>query len=492
VKFERIHYIPFDHLNRDYGVLKSANQETDLIAIIESQRMITGRNWHPERIYFMISAARHFAKELSDGGFNVVYRKAATTIDGLKEIKSENNLDKIVCAEPSSFRQFAQLKEFGVDYVENDFFLTSRPLFKLWADSQKSYLMENFYRKQRVRLNILMDGDKPVGDKWNYDSENRLPPPKNYEWQPYLAHELDEIDLEVASELGHTPTRTWGTTRKQAIAQLNFFLDKNFENFGPYEDAIPKDNWAVHHSLLSPYMNIGLLPAKDVVTAVLQRYAKGGIPIESCEAFIRQVIGWREYINGMYWYLGEDYKNQNGLNANRKLLPLFIDPTKTKMNCVGSIVKDVDERGWVHHIPRLMILSNLALITGTNPQEYLDWMRERFIDASDWVMVPNVIGMAVHADNGKLMTKPYAAGGAYINRMTEFCKGCKYDPKKRIGEDACPYATLYWDFLDRHKDEFIKNHRMSQMVNGLKRLSDLPETRQRAQEVLRGLDSGKI
>ena len=492
MKFERILYIPFDHLNREHGVLKNANSNTDLIAIIESQRMITGRNWHPERIYFMISAARHFAQELRDAGFTVEYRKSATTIEGLQEIKSEYNLNKIVCAEPSSFRQFQQLKEFGVDFVENDFFLTSRSLFKAWADSQKSYLMENFYRKQRVRLNILMDGDKPVGDRWNYDSENRLPPPKNYEWNPYLTHELDEIDVEVARELGHTPTRTWGTTRKQALEQLDYFLDKNFEHFGPYEDAIPKDNWAVHHSLLSPYMNIGLLPAKDVVDAVLKRYSKGGIPIESCEAFIRQVIGWREYINGLYWYLGEDYRDLNGLKANRKLLPLFNDPTKTDMNCIGSIVKDVDARGWVHHIPRLMILSNLALITGTNPQEYLEWMRERFIDASDWVMVPNVIGMAVHADSGKLMTKPYAAGGAYISRMTEFCKACKYDPKKRTGDDACPYTTLYWDFLDRHKDEFIKNHRMSQMVNGLKRLSDLPETRERAQDVLLGLDAGRI
>ena len=492
LSFERIVYVPFDHLNLNYGALKTANPKTDLIAIIESQRMTSGRNWHLERLYFMISAARHFAKELQEAGFTVDYRKAKTTIDGLKTIQNEHEIKKVLCAEPSSFRQTQQLTEFGVEFVENDFFLTPRTLFKQWADSQKSYLMENFYRKQRARLNILMDGDKPVGGKWNYDSENRLPPPKNYEWQPYLVHDLDEIDLEVAKELNHTPTQTWGTTRTQALAQLEYFLEKNFQNFGPYEDAIPKDNWAVHHSLLSPYMNIGLLPAKDVIEAVGTRFAKGDIPIESCEAFVRQVIGWREYINGMYWYLGEDYRNENGLKAERKLLPLFNDPSKTKMNCVGSIVRDVDQRGWVHHIPRLMILSNLALITGTNPQEYLDWMRERFIDASDWVMVPNVIGMAVHADNGKLMTKPYAAGGAYISRMTEFCKGCKYDPKKRTGEDACPFTTLYWDFLDRHKEEFVKNHRMSQMVNGLKRLSDLPETKARAAEVLTGLDSGMI
>jgi deoxyribodipyrimidine photolyase-related protein len=207
---------------------------------------------------------------------------------------------------------------------------------------------------------------------------------------------------------------------------------------------------------------------------------------------VRQVIGWREYINGMYWFLGEDYKNLNGLNANRKLLPLFTDSSKTKMNCVRSVVQDVEARAWTHHIPRLMVLSNLALTTGTNPQEFLNWMREQFIDASDWVMVPNVIGMAVHADGGKLMTKPYASGGAYLNRMTQHCKTCVYDPKKRAGDDACPFTTLYWDFLDRHKETFVKNHRMSQQVNGLKRLSDLPELRVRAQDVLSGLDNGLI
>ena len=194
----------------------------------------------------------------------------------------------------------------------------------------------------------------------------------------------------------------------------------------------------------------------------------------------------------MYWFLGEAYRDNNQLGASRKLLPLFTDSSKTKMACVKSAVAGVEQRAWVHHIPRLMILSNLALTTGTNPQEFLNWMREQFIDASDWVMVPNVIGMAVHADGGKLMTKPYASGGAYINRMTEHCKGCAYDPKLRVGENACPFTTLYWDFLDRHKDDFAKNHRMGQQLQGLKRLSDLPELKLRAVQVLEGLDAGAI
>ncbi len=491
-QFERIIYVPFDHLNFDRGALKTANAAVDIVVLVESKRMTTGRNWHPERLFFLISAARHFASEAEARGFTVRYLKAETTIHGLSAARKEFGDLPIVCAEPSSFRQFAQLQEFGVQFIENDLFLTSRKDFALWASKQKRFVMENFYRAQRVRLDILVNGGEPVGGQWNFDADNRLPPPKNYSWPKHLEHERDETDLQVASELSHTPTKTWATTRDGALKQLEFFIEHHLANFGPYEDAIAADEWALHHSLLSPYLNNGLLHASEVVEAAVKAFGRGGYPIESVEAFVRQVIGWREYINGMYWFFGEEYRNLNGLNATRDLLPLFNDSTKTKMECVRSVVADVEKRAWVHHIPRLMVLSNLALITGTNPQQFLDWMREQFIDAADWVMVPNVIGMAVHADGGRLMTKPYAAGGAYLNRMTQSCKACVYDPKKRVGDDACPFTTLYWDFLDRHSETFVKNHRMSQQVNGLKRLSDLPELRIRAKQVLQGLDEATI
>jgi deoxyribodipyrimidine photolyase-related protein len=490
--FERILYIAHDHLNRSRGVLREANPATDAVVLVESERMTTGRNWHKERLFFLISSARHFAADLESQGFTVRYIKAPTTIDGILAARKEFGELPIHCAEPSSFKQLAQLREFGAEFVANDFFLTSRPLFDQWASSQKTYVMENFYRAQRARLGILMVDGKPVDGRWNFDADNRLPPPKNYEWPPYLEHTRDDIDEQVAAQLGFEPTNSWATTRAGALKQLENFIEHHLDGFGPYEDAVAADNWALHHSLLSPYLNNGLLHAGEVVEAVIGAYERKGLALQSVEAFIRQVIGWREYINGMYWFLGEDYRNLNGLGATRKLLPVFTDSSKTKMNCVGSVVADIEARAWTHHIPRLMILSNLALTTGTNPQEFLDWMREQFIDASDWVMVPNVIGMAVHADGGKLMTKPYASGGAYLSRMTQHCKGCFYDPKKRVGDDACPFTTLYWDFLDRHKDEFVKNHRMSQQVNGLKRLSDLPELRLRAKEVLAGLDAGTI
>ena len=489
---KRIIYIPFDHLHRKFGALKDADLKDDLIVLVESARMTTGRNWHKERLFFLISSARHFAESLEDEGFKVEYVKAATTVAGLKIVQKNYLKLPIVCAEPSSFRQFEALKAHGVIFVENDFFLTPRALFHSWAKDQKNYLMENFYRKQRTRLNILMEGNEPVGGSWNFDKENRLPPPKKYEGPTYLEHQRDEIDNQVSLEISHEPTNTWATTRKGALAQLKNFIDNHFAEFGPLEDAMTTDNWALHHSLLSPYLNNGLLHPSEVIRAAVQAFNKGSIPIESAEGFIRQVIGWREYVNGMYWFLGPDYRENNQLNATRKLLPLFSDPDKTQMNCIKQTVTDINNRAWVHHIPRLMLLSNLALITGTNPQEFLEWMREVFIDASEWVMVPNVIGMGVHADGGTMMTKPYAAGGAYISRMSNYCKPCVYDPKLRVGEKACPFTTLYWDFLDRHKEAFVKNHRMSQQIFGLNRLSDLPELKERAMDVLEGLEAGTI
>lgn len=493
----RIIFVPFDQLNRDRGALKTADPKSDQIVLIESQRMTSGRKWHKQRLQFLISSARHFAEELKADGFQVSYLKHKTTETGLLEVRDQFPDLPIICATPNSFRMRVNLKNLGVEFVENDFFLTSEHLFTVWADSQKSYTMENFYRAQRKRLNILMVEDKPVGGSWNYDSENRLAPPKEHDWGRNLKFEFDEIDLEVKSELsddswGELTQKVWGTTRAEALAQMEHFFENHFKEFGPYEDAMPASSWTAHHSLLSPYLNNGLLLPGEVIRAALAKFDSGEIPIASCEGFIRQIIGWREYINGMYWYLGEEYRESNSLDAKRKLLPLFHNPATTDMNCVKSIVTDVQDYGWTHHIPRLMVLSNLALLTGTKPQEFLDWMREVFIDAADWVMVPNVIGMATHADNGVLMTKPYAAGGAYISKMGQFCKSCKYDPKKRTGADACPFTTLYWDFLDRNLEHFKNNHRLFQQLNGLKRLDNLSEVRERATEVLAGLSNGTI
>ena len=490
-----------DHLNRHYGVLKGATPSTHRILVIESQRMLTTRSWHIQRLFFLISAREHFLAELKAEGFDVIFIKSADTRTGVAEFREKFPDIEIEVAEPSSHKQYADLKELGIAFIENDFFLTTRTLFAQWAQSQKSLVMENFYRAQRIRLDILMEGSDPLGGKWNYDEENRLPPPKTaHIWPSYLTHQRDEIDQRVLRDIkerklptfGDEPDSTWATTRSGALKQLEHFLESAFAEFGAYEDAMPLDSWAVNHSLLSPYLNVGLLHADEVIDAALERFARGGIPLASAEGFIRQIIGWREYINGLYWHFGDLYREENALAAHRPLLPLFEDSSKTKMQCVSTQVSDIEKRAWVHHIPRLMVLSNLALITGTSPQEFLDWMRRTFIDAADWVMVPNVVGMSLHADGGRLATKPYASGGSYISKMGNFCKGCAFDPKKRVGDDACPFTTLYWDFLQRNHERFAKNHRMGQQLAGINRLNDLPELKVRAQEVLELLSRGEL
>jgi deoxyribodipyrimidine photolyase-related protein len=258
---ERILYIPFDHLNRERGVLKTANKQTDAVVLVESARMTSGRPWHPERLFFLIASARHFGMQLEAEGFQVRYLKAPTTIDGLKLACGEFGDLPIWAAEASSFLHQAQLKDFGVNFVPNDFFLTSRSDFALWAGAQKTFVMENFYRAQRVRLAIMVTDGKPDGGRWNFDADNRLPPPKNYSWPPYLEHERDQIDAEVAAEIKSVPntlspatadwqpTRTWATTRAGALAQLDYFIEHHLDGFGPYEDAVAADNWALHHSL---------------------------------------------------------------------------------------------------------------------------------------------------------------------------------------------------------------------------------------------------
>lgn len=494
---KRLIYVAHDNLNLAKGALASASPSTDEIVLIESARMLNSARWHRQRLFFMLSAARHFAAELTRLGYKVHYLKASDTASGILKLK--NDFAEVIAAEPSSFRLTKSLSSIGVKFIANDFFMTSRIEFRNWAESQKSLKMENFYRWQRARLDVLMVGAEPEGGRWNFDEENRLAPPKEpHPWPDYPRFERDQIDNEVIEEIanlnlvGSLSEQTWGTTRQAALQQLDFFLSNSFQDFGPYEDAMTNRSWSLYHSLLSPYLNIGLLTADEVVDRALDTFRKKKIPIASCEGFIRQIIGWREYINGIYWFFGEDYREHNQLNSKRRLLPLFEDASATKMNCVSTIVKEIEDRAWVHHIPRLMVLSNLAALADVRPDEFLAWMRRIFIDAADWVMVPNVIGMSMHADGGQMSTKPYVAGGAYISRMSNYCKGCAYDPKTRSADDSCPFTTLYWHYLDRNKDLFKKNHRMFQQYSGLRKLKDLDETIARGDNVIDGLLRGEI
>jgi deoxyribodipyrimidine photolyase-related protein len=498
-RVKRVILVPYDQLSLTKGVMRGADPSADHILMIASERMLASRTWHAQRLHLLLSAAAHHADDLRSRGFTVHELMAPTLAAGLQASLTDHPGVSVHATEPRSRSLHAALTRAAVVLVPDDSFLTARQEFATWS-AKRLPVMEAFYRRQRTRLDILMDGDQPVGGQWNFDADNRLPPPKQHTWPEPLTHEPDELDRKVwqdiqargLSVIGAPPDGTWATTRAGALRQLDHFLATGLAGFGPYEDAMPDDSWSVQHSLLSPYLNLGLLDPAEVIAAALARYEQGGVPISSIEGFVRQLVGWREFVNGVYWATDDDYQQRNELAADQPLPAAFNDPSTTSMQCVRSTVADVHRRGWVHHIPRLMILANLALIVGVRPQLLLDWMRRMFVDAADWVMVPNVIGMGVHADGGAMMTKPYAAGGSYINRMSRHCKSCPFDPKKRTGPDACPMTTLYWDFLARNADAFARNPRMAAQVSSARKLADLREVRQRAIELRAGLAAGTL
>jgi len=462
-----------DQLNRKIGALAAATPQTHRILLITAADKLASRPWHPARLSLYTRAVEAFAVELRESGFDVDHRHAASMREGVAEHRAEYAPERVVVTEPNSVAARRLVSELGCDIVTSNQFLCHPSDFTTWAGTRKSFKMEDFYRWQRKRLGYLMDGAEPAGGEWNYDELNRERPPKD----------------------GHdrwpAPVDVWATTRAEALQRLEFFVTRVLPMFGPHEDAMLADNWHLAHSVLSPYLNLGLLLPGEVCDRVEQEFRAGRVPINSAEGFIRQVIGWREYVWNFYWRHMPEYGELNSLGATLDLPPLFTG-TPTHMRCVSRILDDVRERGWVHHIPRLMVLGNLALIAGVNPQQFTRWMWDSFVDAAEWVMVPNVIGMSLHADGGLMASKPYAAGGAYIDRMSDYCKGCAFDRTKRVGDDACPFTTLYWDFLLRHAERFVKNPRMSTQVRAAQKLGDAEGVRHRASEVLARLSQGTL
>ena len=399
--------------------------------------------------------------------------------------------------EPMSYRMRLRLDELEVETVRSNQFLCHYEDFGAWASGRRRLVMEDFYREQRRRLGYLMDGDEPAGGRWNFDTENRESPPTDgRSWPEPIRSRLDAIDRAVIADLpdaavGAPPDGTWATSRRAALARLRHVVDNVLPLFGPHEDAMLAGTWSMGHSLLSPYLNIGLLYPDEVCDAAEAAYRDGRIPIASAEGFIRQIIGWREYVWGTYWLWMPEYADVNELSATRPLPPLF-RTAPTEMRCVADSLTSVSEHAYAHHIQRLMVLGNLALLTGTVPQQVVDWMWASFVDGAEWVMLPNVLGMALHADGGRMATKPYAAGGNYINKMSDYCGDCRFNPRRRTGPDACPFTTLYWDFLDRNRGRLSDNHRMARQLHALDRLDDLEAVRARASSVLASLDAGTL
>lgn len=440
---------------------------------------------------------RRFAAELVDAGFEVDYRQAPSLAAGLEDHRRAFTPSRVVAMESNSFDGRALLERLGVETVRSNQFLCHYDEFAAWAESKRSAKMEDFYRWQRARLGYLMDGDQPAGGRWNFDAENRERPPKDgRSWPEPVRTSLDSLDRAVLDELpdtcwGAEPDGIWATSRAEALRRLEHAITEVLAIFGPHEDAMLAGSWHLAHTLLSPYLNLGLLLPGEVCDAAEAAYRAGAVPIASAEGFIRQVIGWREYVWGRYWQWMPEYRQANELEAHQRLPPVFTGGT-TRMRCVTQVLDEVGQHAYAHHIQRLMILGNLGLLAGVEPLELNEWMWASFVDGAEWVMLPNVVGMALYGDGGRMATKPYAAGGAFIDKMSDYCKGCAFDRRQRTGPDACPFTTLYWDFLDRHRDRFRRNARVAQQVAASGRLSDLVEVRVRAAEVLGLLETGEL
>ena len=457
--------------------------ETPVI-FIESLDYVRQRRYHAQKLVLVWSAMRHFAEELRTEGWPVNYCVTDAFQAPLSAWIEEHQITQLWIMTPTDL-PFQKLIEnlvlpCKIELIANNHFLWSKEDFEAWATNRKRLLLEDFYREGRKRFQILMDGQKPVGGQWNFDKDNRKPPKKLPKTPNSLEFLPDQITESVLAQVQTLQTLTygklqpfrWAVTRSQALQVLEYFIRENLGYFGTYQDAMVTNEFTLWHSLISPYLNLGLLTPKEIIDRVESAYFEQDIPLNNVEGFIRQILGWREYMQGLYHFLGEDYSQHNWFCHDHELPDFYWDGTKTEMNCLHQVLKQVEETGYAHHIQRLMILSNFALIMGVAPQAIEAWFHGAFIDAYDWVMQTNVLGMGQFADGGILASKPYASSANYIHKMSDYCGNCVYNQSDRVGEKACPFNYFYWDFLNRHYDKLKTSGRMNLMLGNLKRINE--------------------
>lgn len=473
-----------DQLDLGQTALVEMPKDTPVV-LIESLSYVQQRRYHRQKLVLVWSAMRHFAAELRDRGTPVTYyQNAPNFATPLTEWMAKNQITDLRVMTPND-RPFTQLIQSlklpgKITLVPNHHFLWTVEEFDEWANSRKRLLMEDFYRQGRKRFQILMAGNKPIGDRWNFDKENRKPPKGELKPPPNIGFTPDAITQEVIQQVKALPNDrlygkiepfSWGVTRSQALQVLEHFIDCGLPNFGSYQDAMVTGEATLWHSLLSPYLNIGLLHPLETIEAAEQAYHQQQLHLNNVEGFIRQILGWREYMRGLYNYTELDYAQSNWFNHTHPLPEFFWDASKTDLNCLHQVLSQVERTGYAHHIQRLMILSNFALISGLLPQAVENWFHSAFIDAYDWVMQPNVIGMGLFADGGMLASKPYAASANYIHKMSDYCRNCVYDRQQRTGDHACPFNFFYWDFLSRHREKLKSQGRMSFILKHCDRIS---------------------
>ncbi len=480
-----------DQLSKSISSLKNCNQENDIVFMCEVMEEATYVKHHKKKIVFLFSAMRHFAEELKSNGYNIQYTKLNDNENAgsfKKEIERQIqkfNINKIVVTHPGEYRVLKDIQSYSeefkidVEILEDDRFLATTKDFNAWAKDRKQLRMELFYREMRKKHNILMNGNNPEGGKWNYDSENRKPPegslflPKTYNTP------VDNITQEVIklveekfnNHFGNIEPFFFAVTRSQALEALDKFINERLCAFGDFQDAMLEGEPWMYHSHLSFYINCGLLQPKECIQAAEEAYKNKKAPLNAVEGFIRQILGWREYVRGLYWLKMPEYKTLNFFEAKKKL-PDFFWTANTDMNCLKQCIQETKENAYAHHIQRLMVIGNFSLLTGLNPMEVNEWYLLVYADAYEWVELPNVTGMILFADGGYLASKPYAASGTYINKMSNYCTNCKYNITQKEGEKACPFNYLYWDFLARNREKLKNNHRIGMMYKTYDRMPE--------------------
>ena len=472
-----------DQLTPAITSLAAGDPARDLVLMAELGDEARYVRHHRKKIAFLFSAMRHFAAELRGLGWKVEY----VTLDAkdnrgsftaqLGEAIARHQPERVVVTEAGEWRvremqaSWAGRFALPVDILPDERFLCPTADFARWAAGRKQLRMEYFYREMRRRTGLLMDGDEPAGGRWNFDAENRkparadlfMPRPPVFELDAVTREVLALVEARFGDHFGDLAPFGFAVTRADAEAAFDAFVDKALPKFGDYQDAMLTGEPFLYHAVIALYLNCGLLDPLGVCRRVEIEWRAGRVPLSAAEGFIRQIIGWREYVRGLYWLKMPGYEHSNFLGHTRRL-PDFYWTGETSMACVRAAVGQTREHAYAHHIQRLMVTGNFALLAGIDPHALHEWYLTVYADAYEWVELPNTVGMSQFADGGLLASKPYAASGAYINRMSDYCGGCRHDVKQRTGPKACPFNALYWDFISRHRTKIGNNPRMAQMV----------------------------
>ena len=480
-----------DQLSLDNAALKSGDLACDQILMVEALEEATYVRHHKKKIAFIFSAMRHFCEALRAEGWKVHYvclddddnrgsfrGEVSRAVDDLQP-------ERVRVMEAGEWRVRTDMEDWHkalgcpVDILEDQRFICSHDRFRNWAKDRKQFRMEYFYREMRKTTGLLMVEGKPAGGKWNYDSENRkpadadlfMPRPNQTEPDQITSDVLELVASRFGDHFGDLTPFWFAVTAEEADAALDGFIQDALPRFGDFQDAMLEQEPFLYHSILALYINVGLLDPLKVCQRVEAAYHSGHAPLNAAEGFIRQIIGWREYVRGIYWLKMPEYRDMNSLKASRSL-PEFYWTGETDMACMRAAIDQTKTEAYAHHIQRLMVTGNFALLAGIDPKDVHEWYLAVYADAFEWVELPNTLGMSQYADGGILGSKPYAASGAYINRMSNHCEACTYNVKTKYGEGACPFNSLYWDFLARNRETLKDNPRMRQMYANWERMSD--------------------